>query len=81
MNSDMVEVSQDVFFALIGPLDVTPRVMGEWGTPEYRSDFVTPYGELRGRCVDTCLCDGTPDRYFLTEALAGSARAKACVKT
>lgn len=70
--NDLVEVSQEAFYAAIGPLDVTPRVMGRSDEPDYRSDFLTPYGELKGRCYD-----GDPDRYFLDGALARSTSAKA----
>lgn len=64
----MKEVSQKVFYAAIGPLDVTPRVMGKYGEVDYRSDFVTPRGELKGQCYD-----GDPDRYFLDDSLTGYA--------
>lgn len=64
MSEDLVQVSQRIFYAAIGPLNVTPRVIGKSGELDYRSDFVTPYGELKGRCYD-----GDPDRYFLDKRL------------
>lgn len=77
MSSDLVEVTHIEFFASVGQLDVTPRVIGKWGTPEYGSDWMTPYGELKGRSVDSCRHDGTPDRYFVVPSLKSSTSAKA----
>ena len=62
----MKEVSQKAFYAAIGPLDVTPQVRGRSGDVDYRSDFMTPRGELKGQCFD-----GSPDRYFLDDSLVG----------
>lgn len=60
-KTPFVEVSQNVFYRAIGPLNVSPRVMGDY---PYRSDFVTPHGEVMGQAQD-----GDPDRYYLARKL------------
>ena len=60
-QAPFVEVSEDVFYRVIGPLNVSPRVTGDY---PYRSDFVTPQGEVMGQAQD-----GDPDRYYLARRL------------
>lgn len=68
-NEQFLEVAEDVFFHAIGPLNVSPRVTGRYGEPDYGSDFVTPHGEVMGQIVDNCLHDGAPNHYYVARKL------------
>lgn len=50
LNTSWQEVTQEEFFRVIGPQDVSPRLVpGRW---PYTSLFKTPRGEVRGKVVD-----------------------------
>lgn len=53
----MKKVTQEVFWSVIGPQNVTPYPVGDY---PYTSTFKTPRGEIRGRIVDGA-------NYFLAE--------------
>jgi hypothetical protein len=54
------EVSFTKFYQVIGPQNVHPRILGKF---PYRSDFVTPSGELRGY-------KDTDGKYFLPNGVS-----------
>lgn len=62
----MKEVTQEEFYRVIGPQNVTPTPEGNW---PYTSYFRTPMGELRGKVINY-LPEGeglTKKRYLLPE--------------
>ena len=47
----MNQVSKNMFYDAIGPIDCSPRVRGNYEDDDYGSDFVTPQGVIVGRTV------------------------------
>lgn len=69
-NQEFVEVNENSFYKAMGPLNVHPHIRGSWDEPSYRSNFLTPQGELMGYNIPNCRHDGMPDKYFIARALA-----------
>lgn len=61
-----VQVSEPAFWESIKKLNVHPRPVGAY---PYRSDFVTPDGNVMGKIMPADTRDGDPGSYFLVRSL------------
>lgn len=61
-----VEVSERTFWNAIKKLNVHPRPVGPY---PYRSDFVTPDGNVMGRMMPADTWNGEPNSYFVDRSL------------
>lgn len=62
LNTNFIEVTKDVFYAFVGPLNVHPRIERDW------TYWETPNRHVVGLSNGDDLC--TPARYMLLKSEA-----------